>query len=142
MRKWLRWFDPSDSLETTLTFLLLLPFVFLITPPMMAAQLPDGFFLPVTLLGWLALPTLTWQLGQWARRRSGRPNRRGFASLLIWLGVCLGFTPLLLLVAGLFWKEHDYPWTAGLFGVGLVLVWESANRLRDYSRPARGCGHV
>lgn len=135
MSLWKKWFSPQDSLDTVANFVVCLPFLFLVTPPLLAAQLPWGF-LPLTLLGWLGLPWLTWQTAQWAYRKNGRVSRRGWASLLLWLGLAYSFSPMLLLVAGLFWQSKDYPWVAGMAAIQALILWEAANRWRDYARPS------
>ena len=132
MKKWLSWFDPSDGLDTTATFLLCVPFLFLVTPPLLAAQLPAGF-LPLTLLGWVSLPLASYHTAQAAHRRSRRGGRHGFASLLLWIAITYSMLPLLALVGVLFWQQNDYGWTAAMMGVGLVLLWESARKWQAYA---------
>lgn len=60
MKGWRSWFDSGDGLELTATFIMCLPPLVLVTPPLLAAQLPDSYFYPVSLLGWVLLPGLTW----------------------------------------------------------------------------------
>lgn len=125
MRGWRGWFDSEDGLELTATFLICLPFLMLVTPPLLAAQLPSSYFLPMSLLGWALLPGLTWLTAAPGR---GKP---GFASLLLWLGISYSACPLLIFVAGLFWDRHDHPWCLGLVLVSLFLAWQSSNRVRQ-----------
>lgn len=138
MKKWRDWFDPSDTLETTLTFLLCLPFLFLVTPPLLAAQVPGGF-VPLTLLGWLVLPWASWQTARAAQRRSRCSGRRGFASLLLWIAISYSTIPLLLWVGGLFYQQADYAWSAGMLALCLLLLWESSRKWLAYAvrRPSR-----
>ena len=132
MKKWLSWFDSSDGLDITATFLLCVPFLFLVTPPVLAAQVP-GSFLPLTLLGWTILPLASWHTAQAAHRRSRHGGRQGFASLLLWIAITYSMLPLLGMVGVLFWQEHEYGWTAAMVALGLVLTWESASKWQAYA---------
>jgi hypothetical protein len=125
------WFDPEDGLEVTVKFLVCLPFGFLVTPPLFAAQLPTGFLL-FTVLGWVGLPALTWATAQSAHRRSGRKNRQSFGSLLLWLGIGYSWVPVFLLVVHEFWLKQDYGWAAGLLAISLFMVWQCLARWRAY----------
>jgi len=133
MTRFFSLFDASDGLDTTATFILLLPFLFLMCPLIVAAQF-DHAFLSLTLLGWLLLPGLTWATAEWAHRLSGCSHRRGFGSLLLWLGMSFSFAPTVSIVAWYFWLSRDYAWTAGFFFLALLVVWEAATRFRTYSR--------
>ena len=125
MKGWRGWFDSGDGLELTATFIMCLPFLVLVTPPLLASQLPESYFYPVSLLGWVLLPGLTWLTAAPGR---GKP---GFGSLLLWLGMSYSACPLLIFVSWLFWDRHDYLWCLGLMLVSLFLAWQSADRVRQ-----------